>query len=148
MALARYYVGRDLSRPAHIEREARGEPIMRKTVLAGIAVAAALWPAVTLAQSPAEEGYREGYRAGGPIGGVIGGTVGTAVELPGDVLGFVTGHPRPYERVSGDIIIGERLPPRVHVYVIPNDRRYAYAYVNDERVIVDPRSRRVVRIVE
>jgi len=121
---------------------------MRKTLLAGVAASLALWPAVTLAQSPAEEGYHEGYRAGGPIGAVVGGAVGTAIELPRDVLGFVTGHPRPYERVREDIIVGERLPPRVHLYVIPNDRRYAYAYVNDERVIVDPRSRRVVRIVE
>jgi hypothetical protein len=45
-------------------------------------------------------------------------------------------------------VIGQPLPPRVHVYVIPTYRRYAYAYVNDERVIVDPRTRRVVRIVE
>jgi len=121
--------------------------IMRKTLLAGIAAIAFL-PAVALAQSPAQEGYHEGYRAGGPIGGVVGGAVGTAVELPGDVLGFVTGHPRPYERVSGDIVIGEPLPPRVHVYTIPSERRYVYAYVNDERVIVDPRTRRVIRIVE
>jgi hypothetical protein len=126
----------------------REEHIMRKELLAGVVATIALWPAVTLAQSPATEGYREGYRAGGPIGGVVGGAVGAAVELPGDVLGFVTGHPRPYERVSGDIVIGETLPPRVHVYVIPNNRRYAYAYVNDERVIVEPRTRRVIRIVE
>jgi hypothetical protein len=122
-------------------------PIMRKTLLAG-AAAIALWPAVTLAQSPAEQGYHEGYRAGGPIGGVVGGAVGTAVELPGDILGFVTGHPRPYDRVSEAVVIGELLPARVRVYTIPNNRRYAYAYVNDERVIVEPRTRRVVRIVE
>jgi len=121
---------------------------MRKEFLAGVVAVVALWPAVSLAQSPAAEGYREGYRAGGPVGGLIGGTVGAAVELPADVLGFVTGHPRPYERVSGEIIVGEPLPPRVHVYVIPDNRRYAYAYVNNERVIVEPRTRRVIRIVE
>jgi hypothetical protein len=121
---------------------------MRKQLLAGVITAVALCPVLALAQSPAERGYDEGYRAGGPIGGLIGGAAGTAIELPADVLGFVTGHPRPYQRVEEEIVIGERLPSRVHVYAIPRDRRYAYAYVNDERVIVDPRTRRIVRIVE
>jgi hypothetical protein len=121
---------------------------MRKQLLAGVITALTLCPAVSLAQSPAEQGYNEGYRAGGPIGGLIGGAAGTAVELPADVLGFVTGHPRPYQRVEDRIVIGEPLPSRVRVYVIPSDRRYAYAYVNDERIIVDPHTRRVVRIIE
>jgi hypothetical protein len=124
------------------------EAHMRKQLLAGVLATATMWPVVTLAQSPAAEGYREGYRDAGPIGGIVGGTIGAAVELPADVLGFVTGHPRPYERYDGRIVIGEPLPSRVHVYVIPDHRQYAYAYVNEERVIVDPRTRRVIRIVE
>jgi hypothetical protein len=121
---------------------------MRKQVFAGVVTAVALWPVVTLAQSPAAEGYHEGYRDAGPVGGIVGGAIGTAVELPADVLGFVTGHPRPYERYEGRIVVGESLPPRVRIYVIPDHRQYAYAYVNDERIIVDPRTRRVIRIVE
>jgi hypothetical protein len=38
------------------------EAHMRKQVFTGVVTAVALWPAVTLAQSPAAEGYREGYR--------------------------------------------------------------------------------------
>lgn len=121
---------------------------MRKQMFAGAIAVAALWPAIASAQSPAQEGFREGYRDAGPIGGIIGGAVGTAVEIPGDVVGFVFGHPRPYEYYDGPVVIGEPLPPRVHVYVVPEHRRYAYAYVNNERVIVDQRTRRVVRIVE
>jgi hypothetical protein len=121
---------------------------MRKELIAGVVAAAALWPAMSYAQSPAQEGYHEGYREGGPVGGVIGGTVGAAVELPGDILGFVTGHPREYDRVRGDIVVGEPLPREVHIYEIPAHREYVYAYVNDRRVLVDPRSRRIVRIVE
>lgn len=121
---------------------------MRKQLFAGVVTAVALWPVVTLAQSPAAEGYREGYRDVGPVGGIVGGAIGTAVELPGDVFGFVTGHPRPYARFEGRIVVGEPLPPRVHIYVIPDHRQYAYAYVNDERVIVDPRTRRIIRIVD
>jgi hypothetical protein len=122
--------------------------VMRKELIAGVVAAAALWPALAAAQSPAQEGYREGYRAGGPVGGVVGGTVGAAVEFPGDVLGFVTGHPRRYDRVQEEIVVGEPLPRTVHVYAIPKHRDYAYAYVNDRRVIVNPGTRRVVRVVE
>lgn len=121
---------------------------MRKEMMAGLVAAAALWPSLGLAQSPAEQGFREGGRAAGPVGAVVGGAVGTAVELPGDVLGFVTGHPRRYDRVTEEIVVDRPLPRRVHVYVIPGHRDYAYAYVNDERVIVEPRTRRVIRIVE
>lgn len=122
--------------------------VMRKELIVGVVAAAALWPAMSLAQSPAEEGYHEGYRAGGPVGGIIGGTVGAAVELPGDVLGFVTGHPRRYDRVREEIVVGEPLPREVHVYEIPRHREYVYAYVNDRRVLVDPRTHRIVRIIE
>ena len=121
---------------------------MRKELLAGIVAAAALAPAASLAQSPAEEGYRQGYHDAGPVGGIIGGTVGSALELPGDVIGFVTGHPRRYDRVDERIVVGEPLPPRVRVYVIPAHREYVYAYVNDERVLVDPHTHRVIRVIE
>ena len=121
---------------------------MRKKLVAGVIAAAALWPAMSLAQSPAQEGYREGYRAGGPVGGIIGGTVGAAVEVPGDVLGFVTGHPRHYDTVREEIVVGRPLPRTVHVYTIPRHRDYVYAYVNERRVLVEPRTRRVVRIIE
>jgi len=120
---------------------------MRKELIAGV-IAVALWPSMTLAQSPAEQGYREGGRAAGPVGAVVGGAVGTAVELPGDVLGFVTGHPRRYERVTEEIVIGQPLPRTVRVYAIPGYRDYAYAYVNDERVIINPHTRRVVRVID
>jgi len=121
---------------------------MRNQVVLSIVTAAALWPSISMAQSPAEQGYHEGGQIGGPVGAVVGGTVGAAVELPGDVLGFVTGHPRHYDRVTERIVVGEPLPAVVHIYVIPHHRDYAYAYVNDERVIVDPRTRTVIRVVE
>jgi len=121
---------------------------MRKELVAGFAAVVMLAPALSFAQSPREEGFREGYHDAGPIGGFVGETVGAAVELPGDVLGFVTGHPRRYERVRERIVVGEPLPRTVHVYTIPRHREYVYAYVNDERVLVDPRTRRVIRVVE
>jgi hypothetical protein len=115
---------------------------MRKELVAGAVAVVMLAPALSFAQSPgAREGYREGYHDAGPIGGLVGGTVGAAI-------GFVTGHPRHYDRVREHIVIGEPLPREVHVYTIPRHREYVYAYVNDERVLVDPRSRRVIRVIE
>jgi hypothetical protein len=121
---------------------------MRKELFVGVVTAAMLAPAVSFAQSPREEGYREGYHDAGPVGGFVGETVGSALELPGDVIGFVTGHPRHYDRVRERVVVGEPLPREVHIYTIPAHREYVYAYVNDERVLVDPRSRRVIRVVE
>jgi hypothetical protein len=121
---------------------------MRRSHVVIAALAVTFSSSIALAQSPAERGFREGGRAGGPVGAVVGGTVGAAVELPGDVLGFVTGHPRRYDRVREEIVVGEPLPRTVHVYEIPRHRDYSYAYVNDRRVIVEPRTRRVVRVVE
>src|SRR3981189_443590 len=121
---------------------------MRKELIAGVVAAAALWPALAAAQSPAREGFREGYRAGGPVGGVVGGRGGGAGEFPGGVLVFVTGPPRRYDRVREEIVGGEPLPRTVRVYAIPKHRDYAYAYVNDRRVIVNPGTRRGVRVIE
>jgi hypothetical protein len=122
--------------------------MMRKELLAGVVAVVALAPVMSFAQSPAQEGYREGYHDAGPVGGIVGGTVGAALEIPGDVIGFVTGHPRQYDRVEGRVVVGEPLPREVHVYVVPSHREYVYAYVNDERVLVDPRTRRVIRVIE
>jgi hypothetical protein len=121
---------------------------MRKLLLTGV-VAAVMIPGLALAQGGAvREGVEVGGGAAGVPGAIIGGTVGAAVELPGDILGFVTGHPRRYDRVRDEVIVGRPLPREVHVYEIPRHRDYAYAYVNERRVIIEPRTRRVVRIVE
>lgn len=121
---------------------------MRKLLLTGV-LAVTMLPSLALAQGGAvREGEQVGGQAAGVPGAIVGGTVGAAVELPGDILGFVTGHPRRYDRVREEVVVGRPLPREVHVYEIPQHREYVYAYVNDRRVIVDPRTRRVVRIVE
>ena len=124
------------------------EDPMSRHILVAAAAALSLWSGAAAAQSPAEQGFRQGGRAAGAPGAIVGGAVGEAVELPGDILGFVTGHPRHYDRVREDIVVGQPLPRRVHVYEIPRHRDYEYAYVNDRRVIVEPRTRKVVRVVE
>src|SRR5215468_7396665 len=127
-----------------------------KTGLAISLVAASLLASsAAFAQSTTAEGAANGARAGGdvggPIGAMVGGTVGAAVgaavEIPNAVI---TSIPRsePSVMVRERVVVGEPLPPSVVLRPVPNYREYRYAVVNDRRVIVEPRTRRVVRIID
>ena len=146
---------------------------MRKTLLLGTVVAAlAAMPIATQAQvvqgtvNGAQQGAATGSNAAGPIGGIVGaatGAVGTATGIVGSILG-VEQRPRFHEYVQEqnypsyswrrDVRVGAVLPRSgVTYYAIPNDYssmngRYRYARVNDRTVIVDPRTRRIVDIVD
>ncbi len=85
-----------------------------------------------------------------PVGAMVGGTVGAAVgaglEIPNAVLG---GIPRDDSVVIHErVVVGEPLPPTVVLRPVPNYTEYRYAVVNDRRVIVEPRTRRVVKIID
>jgi hypothetical protein len=45
-------------------------------------------------------------------------------------------------------VVGEPLPAAVEVRPVPGYVDYRYAVVNNQRVIVDPRTRRVIRVIE
>ncbi len=120
------------------------------TLLAANAVA----PAAALAQgntSGAVGGAAVGGVVGGPVGAAVGaavgGTVGAAAP-PAPVVTYVERHPVPTVAVEEEIIVGKPLPKTVKLYTIPEHRTYRYAVVNNQRVIVDPKTRTVVRIVE
>jgi hypothetical protein len=109
----------------------------------------------------AEEGAAAGDRAAGPLGAIVGGTIGAAAGTVGGILG-VEERPRFREYVirehhpsfwyRGDVRVGELLPGGATLYAVPRDYRvrpgYRYAIVNDHAVIVEPRSRRIVEIIE
>lgn len=71
----------------------------------------------------------------------------TTVVLPGEVRTYVLDQNRPSIVYEGQIVVGEPLPEVVEVYPIPGQADYAYAVVNDQRVIVNPGTRTVVEIV-
>jgi hypothetical protein len=110
----------------------------------------------------AEEGAAAGDRAAGPVGAVVGGAVGAAVGTVGGILGveerprfreYVIREHRPTFRYYGDVRIGTVLPEEgVTFYAVPREYHvrpgYRYAVVNDRVVLVEPRSRRIVEIVE
>jgi hypothetical protein len=46
------------------------------------------------------------------------------------------------------IVVGEPLPPTVELRTVPSHTEYRYAVVNDRRVIVEPRTRKVIKIID
>ena len=109
----------------------------------------------------AQEGAEDGGRAAGPIGAVVGGTVGAVTGTVGGILGvqdrprfreYVVRERRPSYRYSEEIRVGTVLPESgVTYYEVPaeyNAPNYRYTYVNERPVLVDPRTRQIVEIVE
>ena len=109
-----------------------------------------------------ERGARDGERAAGPVGAAVGAAVGGVVGGVAGVLG-VDDRPRFRTYVQGrnvrsytyaePVSVGTVLPADgVAYYDVPDDyasvREYRYTVVNDRTVLVDPRTRRVVQIVE
>jgi hypothetical protein len=121
-------------------------------------------PCATYAQGTirgAQEGAAAGDRAAGPLGAVVGGAVGAAAGTVGGILGieerprfreYVIREHHPSFWYRGDVRVGEVLPGGVTLYAVPREYRvrpgYRWAIVNDEPVIVAPRSRRIVEIIE
>ena len=129
---------------------------MRNRFAVSLIAASLLASGAAFAQSTTVEGARNGARAGadigGPIGAVVGGTVGAAVgaglEIPNAVITSVQGERAPSVVVRERVIVGEPLPAEVELRPVPHYTEYDYAVVNDRRVIVEPRTRRVIKIIE
>lgn len=92
-----------------------------------------------------------GGPAGAAVGGVAGAAIGTAIDPPPQkVVTYVQQAPAPTKRivVKQKVVVGQPLPETVVVTPIPDDPKYAYAIVNDERVIVEPSSRKVIQVIQ
>ena len=138
---------------------------MKTKIIGSMALLAALaLPLAAQAQGTvrgAQEGAAEGGRAAGPIGAIVGGTVGAAVGTVGGILGveerprfrtYVSTQRHPSYRYDNDLRVGVVLPESgVTYYDVPAEYHvndYRYTYVNERPVLVDPRTRRVVEIIE
>ncbi len=108
-----------------------------------------------------ERGAREGERAAGPVGAIVGGTIGGVVGGVAGILGvdqrprfhrYVVEQHRPSYQYREDVRVGVELPESgVTYYEVPQEygaHGYRYTVVNDRTVLVDPRTRRIVEIVE
>ena len=78
----------------------------------------------------------------------VGGTIGMAAEPPAPVVTYVERERVPSVAVQEKIVVGEPLPATVQLHTIPQYETYRFAVVNNQRVIVDPQTRKVVKIVK
>ena len=127
-------------------------------------VAALALPSLAQAQGVpggVERGSREGERAAGPVGAVIGGVIGGVVGGVNGVLGvddrprfrsYVVEQRRPSYQYGEEVRVGAVLPEDgVTYYDVPPEygaRDYRYTVVNGRTVLVDPRTHRIVEVIE
>jgi Protein of unknown function (DUF1236) len=120
-------------------------------VAASLLVSGAAFAQSTTARG-AVDGARTGGEAAGPVGEIVGGTVGAAlgaaVEIPNAVIMSIQGERAPSVTVRERVVVGEPLPPSVELRTVPNYTEYRYAVVNDRRVIVEPRTRKIIKIID
>jgi hypothetical protein len=102
---------------------------MNRHVLGGMIAAAVLWPALAGAQTT-----------------TVIETTGAAP--PDEVVTYVQRERIPSVRVPGDVAIGFAVPDTVELRAVPRHDAYRYAIVNDRRVIVEPRTRKVIRVID
>lgn len=109
----------------------------------------------------AQEGASRGEEMAGPLGAIVGGAIGAAVGTANGILGvdrrerfriYARGEGRPSIALAGPVRVGTVLPEDGIVYYdVPREFAlpdYSYTIVNDHPVLVDPRSRRIVEVID
>ena len=81
---------------------------------------------------------------------MAGAIAGTAIDPPPQqVVTYVQQAPATEKVVVKEkVAVGVALPETVVVTPVPENPKYAYAVVNDERVIVEPSSRKVIQVID
>lgn len=105
-------------------------------------------------------GAKNGDAAAGPVGAVVGGIIGGVAGGIGGLLGidqhpafrdYVESQHLPSDPYRAAVAVGNQLPEEgIHYYDLPPKfgiRGYRYAVVNDVTVLVDPRTRKIVDVV-
>jgi hypothetical protein len=129
---------------------------MKTRFLIALLAATTLAPAAAFAQATttggAVGGAVVGGVVGGPVGAVVGAgvgaTVGMAAEPPNEVVTYVQRDTGPSVTYKERVVVGEPLPDTVELRAVPQHTEYRYAVINNQRVIVDGRSRKVVKIIQ
>jgi hypothetical protein len=147
-------------------RSIKLEIIMIRRLLGTAAIVAMMaLPAVAQAQGVPggiERGARDGERAAGPVGAIVGGTIGGVVGGVAGVLGvddrprfrsYVVEQRRPSYTYSNEVRVGAVLPESgVTYYEVPAEynsaREYRYTVVNGRTVLVEPRTHRIVEVID
>jgi hypothetical protein len=74
--------------------------------------------------------------------------VSQVVVVPDTVRTYVTTQSMPSVVLEGPLVVGQPLPDTVQYQVIPDNDGYAYAIVNEKRVIIDPTTRSVIEVYD
>jgi hypothetical protein len=134
---------------------------MINKLLAATAVAAVLvLPVAAFAQSNATTGMVGGAVGGaivgGPVGAVVGGVGGAIVggmadRHRGPFRDYVVRQKHASYVYKEDVRVGAELPAGVAYHDVPADydvKNYRYAVVNDHSVLVDPKTNRIVQVLD
>jgi hypothetical protein len=133
-----------------------GEMPMRKSLMATGLMIAVMSPTLCFAQAStatgAAAGAATGAVVGGPVGAVVGGvagaTVGLAAEPPAEVREYVVRERVPSVSYREEVVVGKPVARSVQLRSIPKHKDYQFAVINNKRVIVEPKSRRIIQIIE
>lgn len=126
--------------------------ILATTLVFGALVSGAMAQdsTVTGAAGGAVTGAIVGGPVGAAVGGVVGAIAGTAIDPPPPrVVTYVQEQPAPSAPIilEQPVVVGKPLPRQVVLTPVPEAPEYAYAIVNDQRVIVDPNTYTVVQVL-
>jgi len=125
---------------------------MRVRFIVAVVAALAFAPTAAFAQY-AIGGAVGGAMVGGAVGGPAGAAVGAAV---GATVGAASEYPLPPPQVyvkeqavnaAHGIEVGQPLPRRLAIHPMPRGQ-YSYAVFDHTRVLVNPRTRVVVKIIK
>ncbi|AJD42649.1 hypothetical protein RGR602_CH03340 [Rhizobium gallicum bv. gallicum R602sp] len=70
------------------------------------------------------------------------------VTVPGEVRTYVLEQKSPSVKFEGEVAVGTTLPDTVEIHTIPDQPDYGYVVVNEKRVLVNPKTRAVIEVVE
>jgi uncharacterized protein YcfJ len=136
---------------------------MHKMILtAGAVFGALMIPLAANAQTSgvaagATTGAIGGAIVGGPVGAVVGGIGGAVVGGIADSTRpefrtYVVEQKRPSYTYAQPVVVGAELPEQgVIYYEVPPQygvQHYRYTVVNNRTVLVDPKTRRVIQVIE
>ncbi|CAN7672461.1 DUF1236 domain-containing protein [Rhizobium sp. LjRoot98] len=131
---------------------------MKTQILIASAVVLSMMPISVQAEDSTATGMVGGAATGAIIGGpvgagvgaVVGAVAGAALEPPPQkVVTYVQEQPASQSIVlEQQVVVGQPLAREVVLTPVAEDPRYAYAIVNDQRVIVDPKTYTVVQVVQ
>lgn len=132
---------------------------MNRTIIVASAIALSSLATSTMAANSvvtgAAGGAVTGAVVGGPVGAAVGGVAGAIVggvvdPPPHEVVTYVQDQPMPPATavVEDQVVVGHAIPADVQVTPVPDYPHYGYAVINNQRVIIEPRTHKVVQILQ